>query len=32
MHYGTFPLTIEPIDEPVRALAGAWEIAGSRHR
>ena len=28
MHYGTFPLTIEPIDEPVRALAHAVQARG----
>lgn len=28
MHYGTFPLTIEPIDEPVRALDEALRAHG----
>jgi L-ascorbate metabolism protein UlaG (beta-lactamase superfamily) len=28
MHFGTFPLTIEPIDEPVRALGEALRARG----
>jgi L-ascorbate metabolism protein UlaG (beta-lactamase superfamily) len=28
MHFGTFPLTIEPIDEPVRALGDALHAQG----
>jgi L-ascorbate metabolism protein UlaG (beta-lactamase superfamily) len=28
MHYGTFPLTIEPIDEPIRALDEALRAHG----
>ena len=30
MHYGTFPLTVEPIDEPVRAPADALRSSGLR--
>lgn len=32
MHWGTFKLTDEPLDEPPYRLAAAWEAAGLRER